>query len=170
MSMRTRRRDDEIAALVARVHPERTADVEASIARVLDQRERDRRAAQARRQLAARTAPQPCSYCGTIDLIPDRGVTPDAHGSHCHSCDWHFGDDKEFAMVDGRRDYAAAWLLGDNMQMAPPGLGAQLGVLFAYEVDGWQGARGPWRHLDLDALRARAGDLGIRVLQQRQPW
>ena len=65
-------------------------------------------------------------------------------------------------MVDGRRDYAAAWLLGDNMQMAPPGLGAQLGVLFAYEVDGWPGARGPWRHIDLDALRARARDLGIR--------
>ena len=134
-------------------------------------RELGRQLDRLRHDREARTASHPCAFCGTIEKPDggDFGYGPEGRPT-CPSCSWHIGEDRQFLMRDGRRDYVAAWMLGDRLQSSPPGLGAQLGIRFAYEVDGWPGARGPWRHLDGRALKRRAKELGIetdRMFSQR---
>jgi hypothetical protein len=145
MSMTRRRRreqaiDAQIAALHARVHPPTPAavdDLDARVAKVLDQRDRDRQAEQHRRQLASVTVPA-CRWCGNTRAFTDHAQ--DAAG-RCASCSWHL--DRRFTSDDGARDYAAAWLVGIPEQEAPFGVGALVGLRWFHELPRGE-QRGTW--------------------------
>jgi hypothetical protein len=139
-SRKDREVDAEIAALIARVHPPKQpvvspiGDIDARIAAALRARDTAEKAKRERRALAAVTSTSPCVWCGDVRFRIDRGAYGEGvHGPECDSCEWHLGSYRWFG-ADGRRDYAAGWLIGCDEQEAPVGIGARLGLVFWYEL------------------------------------
>jgi hypothetical protein len=106
--------------------------------------------AEAKARLDAATT-DPCTRCGITVRVEGFGRTDEGW---CHSCDYRLN--RQFAMPDGARDFAASVLMGIDDQYAPVGLGARVGLRWWSELPERQrhGARGPFAWIGLDTVKA----------------
>jgi hypothetical protein len=101
-------------------------------------------------------ARQGCKYCGVSHTPPGTSWRREGNARKgdqlvCGSCVARSG-------TFNLRDVAGAVLVGFSLPYqvsVPRNIGAQLGVVFAYEAGVKKGSRTPWAHLDLAAIRSK---------------